>query len=121
MELNLIDGTKVKVSQEEIDRYISVKLMPNPYWRFSKILPESAIYNYLNDCMTDADIEPLAKYILFFTENIFFSTFLLNGKKDDSENLKMLDNLREKIKGCKTHADIEDILEFVFDHAIDPL
>jgi hypothetical protein len=78
MQLELANGKKVEVSQEEIDAYITQELIPNPYWIYSGLLTTEEVMRFLQKESTEDELRKIARYLLVFIENLSFTGYLFD-------------------------------------------
>lgn len=90
MQLELANGKKVEVSQEEIDEFITQVLIQNPYWKYSKLLTESEVMRYLKKESTRSDLMTIARYLLVYIENISFTGYVYDKSEGQLSMTKEL-------------------------------
>lgn len=90
MLLELANGKKVNVSQEEIDEFITQVLIQNPYWKYSKLLTESEAMRYLKKESTKSDFMKVARYLLVYIENISFTGYVYDKSEGQLSMTKEL-------------------------------
>ncbi len=101
----LMNGAHVKVSQEEIEEFITQVLIPNPDWRHSRLLTEGEVLRYLKNESSRADLQKVGRYILIYEENLAFTAFLFEkskghpdqGKEFNMPALRKLRDLYQKV------------------------
>lgn len=100
MKLELSDGQHVELSQEEVSEFITQILVPNPYWRHSRLLTEERWARFLKGESTRDELNKVARYILIYMENLSFTAYLFDKADGEPErtkefNMPVIKKLRE--------------------------
>lgn len=106
MELMLMNGQHVEISQDEVKDFITQQLIPNPYWRHSGLLTEEEVMRFLKGESTYDELKKIARYILIYQENLTFTAYLFDkseghpdqGKEFNMPAVKELRDLYQKTK-----------------------
>ena len=88
MELILMNGQRVEVSQEEVSEFITFFLVPNPQWRHSGLLTEKEWMRYLKEESTQDELKKVARYILIYMENLSFTGYLFDKSEGEPQRTK---------------------------------
>lgn len=134
MQLILANQKRVEVSKEEMQQFITVVLITNPYWRQTRQLSEDEVQRFVARASTDAEIRKVARYTLIFAENVAFSAYLFDkadGIPDRTRELnlpaikklrdlyqKMLDNRQTMMDLCHI---MDQMLGICLRIGVDPL
>jgi hypothetical protein len=92
MELILMNGHHVEVSQEEIKEFITQFLISNPYWRHSGLLSQEEVMRYLKRESSCDELKKVARYLLIYVENLSFTAYLFDkseGNPDQGKEFNM--------------------------------
>ena len=92
MELELVNGQHVEVSQEELSEFITQDLIPNPDWHHSGLLSQGEWERFLRGESTRDELRKVARYLLIYTENLSFTAYLFDkseGKPDQTREFNM--------------------------------
>jgi len=81
----LRDGTQVFVGKDEVEEFVTEILTPNPYWRFSGLLVEAEVIQFLNNEANVLTLERVALYVLVYVENMAFSAWLIIKQREGEE------------------------------------
>ena len=124
----------VILPKDEVTRFITTRLAPNPYWMYSGILTREEVLKTLNILMgKEAENHDLLKkvsyYILFYVENFAFSVWLQYLAMEDIDSAKeyyewikpLLEKLRDLAKKEPTRDLINQMINASLEYAIDPL
>ena len=88
MELILANNKRVEVSQEEVNEFITKKLIPNADWHHSGLLTEEEVMRFLKDESSRDELKKVARYILIYQENLAFTGYLFDKADGDPERTK---------------------------------
>jgi len=100
VELILMNGARVEVSQEEVKEFITQIVIPNPDWHHSGLLAPGEYMSYLMGKICPEVLRRVARYFLIYEENLAFTAFLFDkaeGNPDQTKefNMPALKKLRE--------------------------
>ena len=100
IQLTLMNGQRVEVSQEEVNEFITQIIIPNPQWCHSGLLTEREWMRYLKQESPQDELKKVARYILIYEENLAFTAYLFDkaeGNPDQTKefNMPALQKLRE--------------------------
>lgn len=134
MKLELANGRKIEVTQEEIDEFITQELIPNPYWKFSKLLSENDLMKYLKNENTRNRLIMVARYLLIYMENISFTGYLFDkseGQPGPTKefNMPVVEKLREMYRTVNGNdrsladlsGDVHEMFNACMEVGVDPL
>ncbi|MDD5045141.1 MAG: hypothetical protein PHG51_06345 [Candidatus Omnitrophica bacterium] len=77
VKFQLMNGKEVEASQDEIDEFISQKLIPNPDWRYNpSLLSREEWDRYMQGMSSVVELKKVAKYILTYFENLSLTSYL---------------------------------------------
>lgn len=105
IQLTLMNGARVEVSQEDVNEFITQEIIPNPDWHHSGLLTEEELLRYLKNEASREDLKKVARYILIYEENLTFTAFLFDkseghpdqGKEFNMPAIKKLRELYQKV------------------------
>ncbi len=92
VQMILMNGARVEVSQEDANEFITQILIPNPDWHHSGLLTKEEVLRYLECKSTGDELRKVARYILIYEENLTFTAFLFNkseGHPDQGKEFNM--------------------------------
>lgn len=93
MNVILMNGQRVEVTQEEVGEFITCGLLiSNPQWRHSGLLTEEEWARYLKGENTQDELRKVARYILIYEENLAFTAYLFDkaeGNPNQSKEFNM--------------------------------
>lgn len=92
VQITLMNGASVEVSQEEVNKFISQILVPNPDWRYSGLLTQEEVMRYLKGEGPRDELKKVARYILIYQENLAFTAYLFDkseGHPDQGKEFNM--------------------------------
>ena len=100
VQITLMNGARVEVSQEEVNEFITQELIPNPDWHHSGLLTQKEWMRYLKGESSQDDLRKVARYILIYMENLSFTGYLFDKAEGEPErtkefNMPVLKKLRE--------------------------
>lgn len=113
----------VKIPESKLREIVTTRLESNPYWRFSKALTREEVEAYLKGTRYPELLKKVAQYILFYAENIVFSSYLIikafEGDERAEEYLEsmkpLLNDLREH---CRNLPEEPEILRKAVEHMV---
>ena len=88
MELILANGKHVEASQEEVNEFITQILFPNADWRHSGLLTQEEVMRFLAGESNETELKKVARYILTYTENLYFTAYLFDKADGEPERTK---------------------------------
>jgi hypothetical protein len=92
VELLLMNGQRVEVSQEEVNEFITQILLQNAHWHHSGLITEDERMRYLKGESTMDEFKKVARYFLIYIENLSFTAFLFDkadGKPERTKEFNM--------------------------------
>lgn len=99
MELTLANGKHVEISPEELRGFITQKvLIPNPDWRYSKLLTQEEVMRYLKGESTQDELKKVARYLLIYEENLSFTAYLFDKSEGNPDQGKTFKPAVEKLR-----------------------
>jgi len=122
-------GTKVSVSKSIVRRIVTTELSPLPHWEASDYLSTEEVEAFFGGASGSQLMKRIAKYILFYAENIVFATFLLllagegKGRAEEylDRHMELLETLRRIAdKEEVGREDVEEMISLCLRHGIDP-
>ena len=128
----LANGMKVYVDDETIKKIITIRLSDNPYYEYSGFITRNEVQRFLEGSRDKKLHKKINRYIVFYAENIIFSTYLYlkasaeyskgNGKDDSEPYLKQMQPFLQKLRKLyKKNEDPKKLINLCLQHAIDPL
>ena len=131
LRFRVIGGIPVKVPVDKVKEIITTELSNSFHYQFSEVVTKEEVLMFLNNVADNKTLKKIAYYVLFYTENLVFSVYLLilarEGLKRAEEYLKehkeLLEKLREIYKEVKTapsHDQVQKMLDLCLNYAIDP-
>jgi len=127
--------TKILVPASIVRKIVTTELCPLPHYMFSKYLSRDEVLAFLKGARGAWLMRKVARYILFYAENIVLTTFLMlieiegrrrtekavKAKKYVDHHIKLLEALRRIASKEKiSREDVERMIELCLKHGIDP-
>ncbi len=89
VQIILMNGAHVEVSQEELNEFITQVLIPNPDWHHSGLLTREEVTRYLKNEASWEDFQTVAWYILIYEENLAFTGYLFDKAEGIPDRTKV--------------------------------
>jgi hypothetical protein len=105
----LANGQEVKVSEEEMKKFITIMPapIPNPFWEYSEILTKEEVERYLKGTASLDELKTIGKYMVVFFENIAFAGYLTGKAQGEKPNLSEQFNVPELVKARKMNEELQ--------------
>jgi hypothetical protein len=101
LQMQLMNGKQVELTEPEFDEFISDVMVPNPQWQNSGLLDKVEVERYHKGEATVQDLHKIIRYILVYQENLSLTTYLFlkvndlkNAEKSKEYNLPYLSRLQ---------------------------
>jgi hypothetical protein len=85
VQIQLMNGKQVELTESEFDEFISDVMVPNPQWQHSGLLDKDQVTRYLNHNATVEDLRKVIRYILVYQENLSLTAYLF-AKSENQNN-----------------------------------
>jgi len=113
IQLTLMNGQRVEVSQEEVNEFITQIVVPNPDWRHSGLLSQEEVMRFLKGESNMDELKKVARYILIYEENLAFTAYLFDksegnpdqGKEFNLPAVKKLRGIYRRVTGTQRTAE----------------
>jgi len=110
---------RVGVPEEVVRKVVSTVLCPNPYWSYSRFLTREEVSSYLEGSEDPGLLAKVAKYVLFYAENMAFNGYLmhlaLKGREEADQYLEWMMGLLKRLRELAIQAEAGATRELVWE------